>query len=88
MSPSSRLIRLGPSHALETPVRSVYRYGMSIEKECPCCKKIYTILIPIFDESPDLDEDEDDETEEDSNEPQFCPFCGKHESEEAEEEDK
>lgn len=55
---------------------------MKIEKECNCCGALYSI---VFTEIPnELDpEFEDQELDEDSEfYPEFCPFCGSHESDE------
>ena len=54
---------------------------MKIEKECPCCGAVYSLRFePI---APDLDEDQNAEFDDDAElYPEFCPFCGCHESEE------
>lgn len=52
---------------------------MKIQNECNCCGAIYAVL---FTEIPDdLDPDMDQDADEDSEYyPEFCPFCGSHES--------
>lgn len=57
---------------------------MKIEKECPCCGMMYSIrfeqIMPDLD--PDVDADEIDVDEDTELYPEFCAFCGCHESEE------
>ena len=62
---------------------------MKIEKECPCCGMMYSLrfeqIMPELD--PDMDEDQDEFDEDRELYPEFCPFCGCHESEEDTDED-
>jgi len=63
---------------------------MKIEKECPCCGALYSIRFEQIspDLDPDAEEDQIDYDEDSEMYPEFCPFCGCHESvEEADEED-
>ena len=53
---------------------------MKIEKECPCCGAVYSLRFDTI--APNLDEDQDEFNEDSELYPEFCPFCGCHESEE------
>jgi Zn finger protein HypA/HybF involved in hydrogenase expression len=62
---------------------------MKIEKECQCCGALYSIRFEQIspDLDPDLDEDQAEYDEESEFYPEFCPFCGSHESDEEGEDD-
>lgn len=54
---------------------------MKIEKECNCCGALYSIRFDLI--SNDLDPEQDTNANDgDEFYPEFCPFCGSHESEE------
>lgn len=55
---------------------------MKIEKECQCCGMICSIRFEQIasDLDPDLDEDQTNTDEDTELYPEFCPFCGTHES--------
>ena len=62
--------------------------SMQIEKECACCGALYIVEFSLIERAIDWPEDcenTDDDGEEDVD-PVFCPFCGKHESEEGDDE--
>ena len=58
---------------------------MKVDKECPCCGAQYSIRFEqiIADLDPEIDNETiyDDDSEQEMY-PEFCPFCGVHESEE------
>jgi hypothetical protein len=61
---------------------------MQIEKECACCGALYIVEFSLIESAIDWPEDcENAEDTEAADDPVFCPFCGKHESEEGDEEE-
>lgn len=63
---------------------------MRLDKECPCCGAAYSIRFEQV--LPDLDPDgyEEEEQVDDQDAefyPEYCPFCGAHDSEEGEDSD-
>lgn len=63
---------------------------MRVEKECPCCGAAYMIRFEQI--LSDLDPEntyEDGQIDDQDNEfyPEYCPFCGAHDSEEGEDSD-
>lgn len=59
---------------------------MKIEKECPCCGAAYAIRFEqvLADLDPDLEEQEQFDDQDNELYPEYCPFCGAHDSEEDE----
>lgn len=61
---------------------------MKIEKECQCCGAIYVVSFVDHERESEAEWDFGPPTEEDHEKefyPEFCPFCGSHESAEPEE---
>lgn len=61
---------------------------MKVEKECLCCGALYSIRFEQIPSEldPDVDEDLPEYDDESEMYPEFCPFCGSHESDEEGEE--
>jgi hypothetical protein len=56
-----------------------------LDKECSCCGAIYVVAFRVSDEPIDWPEESkngDSDTDYD-NYPEYCPFCGSHEADSA-----
>jgi hypothetical protein len=62
---------------------------MKVEKECPCCGASYMIRFEqvLADLDPENYEDEQFEDQDAELYPEYCPFCGAHDSEDGDESD-
>jgi hypothetical protein len=63
---------------------------MRVEKECPCCGAAYMIRFEQILAELDVDESYDAEPQDDQDDglyPEYCPFCGAHDSEEDDDSD-
>jgi hypothetical protein len=57
---------------------------MTFERECSHCRLLYTITLSYIEDNDPDDQARDDEVE---PEPEFCPFCGAHESDDSDDEE-